>query len=198
MAIVSWWNDALEALSSEPYFREAACRTQGTGLLVCENLFATYVRAVCGQQVSTAAAEKAARAVLAYAGAAEEPAAVLARSNPDELRSLGLSAMKAQALVSIARGYDEGSLRADALAGLEDDAVRARLTAFRGIGPWTADMVLIFGLNRTDVWAQKDFGLRKALKQTGLEHADSAAWAPWRTAATWLLWQSLTASPVQY
>ena len=85
-----------------------------------------------------------------------------------------------------------------ALESLDDAAVRARLTAVKGVGPWTADMVLIFGLNRPDVWAQTDFGLRKALEKTGLDAKDPQVWAPWRTAATWLLWQSLTATPVQY
>lgn len=198
MAIVSWWNDALEALSSEPYFCQARSKTAGKGLVVCEDLFKTYVRAVCGQQVSTIVAEKTAAAVLKYSSVSDDPASVIAGSFPEQLRALGLSAMKAQALVSIARGYVEGSLQSEALALLEDDAVRARLTSIKGVGPWTSDMVLIFGLNRADIWAQKDFGLRKALRQTGLEHEDSSRWAPWRTAATWLLWQSLTESPVQY
>ena len=94
--------------------------------------------------------------------------------------------------------YVEGSFTAPALESLDDAAVRARLTAVKGVGPWTADMVLIFGLNRPDVWAQTDFGLRKALEKTGLDAKDPQVWAPWRTAATWLLWQSLTATPVQY
>ena len=62
MAIVTWWNEALEALSGEAYFLEARRRTAGQRLVACENLFNTYVRAVCGQQVNTAVAEKMATA----------------------------------------------------------------------------------------------------------------------------------------
>ena len=191
MAIVTWWNEALEALSGEAYFLEARRKTAGQGLVACENLFNTYVRAVCGQQVNTAVAEKMAQSVFRYADA-------LAGSSVDALRDLGLSQTKAGALVAIAQKYVEGSFTAPALEALDDAAVRARLTGVKGVGPWTADMVLIFGLNRPDVWAQTDYGLRKALEKTGLGAKDPQVWAPWRTAATWLLWQSLTATPVQY
>ena len=68
MAIVTWWNEALEALSGEAYFLEARRKTAGQGLVACENLFNTYVRAVCGQQVNTAVAEKMAQSVFRYAG----------------------------------------------------------------------------------------------------------------------------------
>lgn len=199
MAIVTWWNEALEALSGEAYFLEARRKTAGQGLVACENLFNTYVRAVCGQQVNTAVAEKMAQSVFGYARDRGDNAAdALAGSSVDALRDLGLSQTKAGALVAIAQKYVEGSFTAPALESLDDAAVRARLTAVKGVGPWTADMVLIFGLNRPDVWAQTDFGLRKALEKTGLDAKDPQVWAPWRTAATWLLWQSLTATPVQY
>lgn len=199
MAIVSWWNQALEALSGETYFLEARRKTAGQGLVACENLFNTYVRAVCGQQVNTAVAEKMALAVFGFAGdKGDNAAVVLAESSVETLRALGLSQAKAGALVAIAQKYVEGSFTAQALESLDDTAVRSRLTAVKGVGPWTADIVLIFGLNRPDVWAQTDFGLRKALEITGLGAKDPLTWAPWRTAATWLLWQRLTSTPVQY
>lgn len=197
--LVSWWDEALEALSHEPYFAAARERTAGCGLLRCRSLFSTYVRAVCGQQVSTAAAEKTARSVFAFAGFDDDRAAEpIARADAQALRALGLSQTKAQALSGLACGFVAGPLAREALARLDDAQVRDRLTALQGVGPWTADMVLIFGLNRPDVWVRTDFGLRKALEKTGLGQKDSSQWAPWRTAATWLLWQSLTSTPVQY
>lgn len=92
MAIVTWWNEALEALSGEAYFLEARRKTAGQGLVACENLFNTYVRAVCGQQVNTAVAEKMAQSVFRYAGDKGDNAAdALAGSSVDALRDLGLS-----------------------------------------------------------------------------------------------------------
>lgn len=109
-----------------------------------------------------------AQSVFRYAGDKGDNAAdALAGSSVDALRNLGLSQTKAGALVAIAQKYVEGSFTAPALEALDDAAVRARLTGVKGVGPWTADMVLIFGLNRPDVWAQTDFGLRKALEKPG-------------------------------
>ena len=106
MAIVTWWNEALEALSGEAYFLEARRKTAGQGLVACENLFNTYVRAVCGQQVNTAVAEKMAQSVFGYAGDRGDNAAdALAGSSVDALRDLGLSQTKAGALVAIAQKY---------------------------------------------------------------------------------------------
>ena len=138
MAIVTWWNEALEALSGEAYFLEARRRTAGQGLVACENLFNTYVRAVCGQQVNTAVSEKMAQSVFRYAGDKGDNAAdALAGSSVDALRNLGLSQTKAGALVAIAQKYVEGSFTAPALEALDDAAVRARLTGVQGVGPWT-------------------------------------------------------------
>ena len=123
MAIVTWWNEALEALSGEAYFLEARRKTAGKGLVACENLFNTYVRAVCGQQVNTAVAEKMAQSVFRYAGdKCDNAADALAGSSVDALRDLGLSQTKAGALVAIAQKYVEGSFTAPALEALDGGA----------------------------------------------------------------------------
>lgn len=198
MAVVSWWQEAVDALGAEPFLRTMAQKSAPAGLAVCEDLFATYIRAVCGQQVSTVVAQKISGAVLDFAGSSS-PAHAIASAGVEKLRSLGLSNAKAQALSAIARRYEDGALTAETLTGLEDDAVRERLTEIKGVGPWTADMVLIFGLNRPDVWAGRDYGLRKAIDAAGFADVDSLRWAPWRTAATWLFWRSLPNSAiVQY
>lgn len=197
MARVAWWNVALEALARDPLLAPLCAQARERGLEANADLLATYVRAVCGQQVSTAAAEKTARKVLAFAGE-DAPAAVLASASIQELADLGLSAAKAQAISWLAQGYLLGPLTREALAPLTDTAVRARLTALKGIGPWTADMVLIFGLNRPDVWAASDYGLRSAVAAKGLTMDIGNRFAPWRTAAGWLLWNERSRAPVQY
>ena len=112
MAIVTWWNEALEALSGEAYFLEARRRTAGQGRVACENLFNTYVRAVCGQQVNTAVAEKMAQSVFGYAGDKGDNAAdALAGSSVDALRNLGLSQTKAGALVGSRKSMSRAASR---------------------------------------------------------------------------------------
>ena len=199
---VAWWERALEALSAHPEFTElvALSRSRGEALLAAGDLMRSIVRAVSGQQVSNAAALKLSSRVLAAAGGARGQilAEKLAALGPERLRAQGLSRTKAQALNDLALRFAAGEINEAALANLSDHEVALRLTAVRGVGPWTAHMILIFGLGRPDVWPLGDYGLRKALQQAGISEGPHEEYAPWRTAATWLLWRSLTQSPVQY
>lgn len=95
-----------------------------------------------------------------------------------------------------------GQLTPEALNPLTDAEILGRLDDLPGVGPWTAHMVMIFGLNRPDVFPVDDFGVKKAAEALygSVEKARelSEAWKPYRTAATWLLWRSRTQTPVQY
>ncbi len=93
------------------------------------------------------------------------------------------------------------------LASQPDQEVIARLTQISGIGPWTAEMALIFSLMRPDVLPLADLGLMKAIARhynNGVPVARSQAleiaeqWRPWRSVATWYLWRSLDPEPVHY
>ena len=90
---------------------------------------------------------------------------------------------------------------------MEDEAVIVELTAIRGIGRWTAEMFLIFNLQRPDILPLDDIGLLKAISLhyfsgepvSRFEAREvSQAWQPWRTVATWYLWRSLDPLPVEY
>ncbi|CPL08733.1 DNA-3-methyladenine glycosylase [Bordetella pertussis] len=92
-------------------------------------------------------------------------------------------------------------------AAMDDEAVIAELVAIRGIGRWTAEMFLIFNLQRPDVLPLDDLGLLKAISLhyfsgepvSRFEAREvSLAWQPWRTVATWYLWRSLEPAAVQY
>lgn len=199
---VSWWGRALDALAVHPELTElvALSRRRGEALLAAGDLMRSIVRAVSGQQVSNAAALKLSNRVLAAVGNVRGHALAqrLAVLGPEGLRAQGLSRSKAQALNDLALRFAAGEINEAALANLSDHEVALRLTAVRGVGPWTAHMILIFGLGRPDVWPLGDYGLRKALQQAGISEGPHEEYAPWRTAATWLLWRSLTQSPVQY
>jgi DNA-3-methyladenine glycosylase II len=90
---------------------------------------------------------------------------------------------------------------------MTDEAVIAALTEVRGVGRWTAEMVLIFALLRPDVLPLADLGLMKAIALHYRNGGDistrqaerlAAAWMPWRSVATWYLWRSLDPEPVDY
>ena len=121
---------------------------------------------------------------------------------PDaRLRGAGLSAAKTAALKDLARKTLDGTVPPLArVRRLSDAEIVERLTAVRGIGPWTAEMMLIFRLGRSDVLPVADLGVRKGFMLTyGLddlptpeqmiEHAER--WRPYRTVGSWYMWRAL-------
>ena len=167
--------------------------------------YGALVRSIVGQQLST----KAARAIYGrlsdrYGGRAPTPAEVLAE-DPEELRAAaGLSRAKASFLRSLAEHVLDGSLDLERLDELSDDQVIAELTAVKGLGEWTSHMFLMFHLQRPDVLAVGDLGIRKAVMiRYGLDALPAPAeleelgerWRPCRTLACLYLWRSLDAVP---
>ena len=121
---------------------------------------------------------------------------------PDEkLRGAGLSRAKTLALRDLAQRTIRGEVPpVEELRGMEDDAIVERLTAVRGIGRWTAEMLLIFRLGRPDILPLDDYGIRKGFALTfGKRELPSreqlarwgARWKPYRTVASWYLWRAL-------
>lgn len=152
-------------------------------------VFPALVRAVVGQQLSNAVARTMFRRVQEATGL--EPERLL-ELGVEGLRGLGLARAKGRALVEIAGAQQAGYL--EGLEGLSDDEAAAHLLRLRGVGPWTAQMVLIFSLGRMDVWPTGDLGMvRQAQRLYGLAgRAEVAAlgarFRPWRSAAAHYLW----------
>jgi DNA-3-methyladenine glycosylase II len=168
--------------------------------------YGALVRTIVGQQLSTRAARAIYdRLTTRFGGRAPTPEEILA-DDPDELRtSVGLSHAKVRYLRSLAEHVLDGSLELDKLGRLTDDEVTARLTAVSGIGRWSADMFLMFHLQRPDVLPVGDLGVRRAVERLyGLEALPSMAelealgerWRPYRSLASLYLWESLDNAPV--
>jgi DNA-3-methyladenine glycosylase II len=168
--------------------------------------YAFLVRAITGQQLSTKAARAIHERLIArYGGRAPTPDEVLAE-DPEELRAAaGLSRAKVVYLRSLAEHVLDRSLELHKLGRLPDDQVIAELVAVKGLGEWSAHMFLMFNLQRPDVLAVGDLGIRRAVMlRYGLEALPTPAqleaiaepWRPYRTLACLFLWRSLEATPV--
>jgi len=127
-------------------------------------------------------------------------------ADPDEMRvAAGLSRAKTTYLRSLAEHVISGALELDRLEDLPDDEVLAELVAVKGIGEWSAHIFLMFQLERPDVLAVGDLGIRRAVERAyGLPGLPSAAelaalaepWRPWRSMACRILWRSLDNAPL--
>jgi DNA-3-methyladenine glycosylase II len=158
--------------------------------------YAALVRSIVGQQLSV---------LEHFGGHPPSPQEVLA-ADPDAMRlAAGLSRAKTRFLRSLAEHVVSGELELERLDDLPDDEVMAELVAVKGIGEWSAHMFLMFQLERPDVLAVGDLGIRRAVERAyGLDALPTAAeltalgepWRPWRSLACRILWRSLDNAPV--
>jgi DNA-3-methyladenine glycosylase II len=157
--------------------------------------FAGIAGIVVSQQLSTASAA----AIWERLAAAYNPLTPqrLIKARADRLAGLGLSRPKIRALKEIARAIVSGALDCDALQHMEAEAAHAALCAIHGVGPWTADIYLLFCLGHTDAWPAGDLALQESVR-LALELPErpnaketmalAEPWRPWRGVAARLLW----------
>ena len=164
------------------------------------NGFRMLVRSIVGQQLSTSAAATIWQRFLALNGGRRVSAKKTLLFGTDQLREVGLSSAKCRAVLGIARSVSEKRLRLSALRRLSDQEVTDELIKLRGVGPWTAQMFLMFSLGRPDVFPVRDLGIVNSV--SSLYHLNSpvseeellqisVTWRPYRTFASWYLWQAL-------
>ena len=173
-------------------------RVGACGLVPRGDPYRYLVRSVLYQQITGHAARAIeARLRAAFGGRIPAPARLRA-AREAQLRACGLSRQKIASLQAIAAAFDDGVLDARRLARMDDDAVVEAVTVVRGVGPWTAHMLLMFSLGRPDVLPVGDYGVRKgAMMLYGLPELPRPAqlealaepWRPWRSVASWYLWR---------
>ena len=205
-----YWDDACAHLvQGDRVMQRLIPRFGQARLLSRGDAFTTLARSVVGQQISVKAAQSVWARFAQAAGAPDgplSPANVLGMPVP-VLRAAGLSARKSEYLLDLSRHFTEGRLHVERWPAMSDEAIIGELVAIRGVGRWTAEMFLIFHLMRPDVLPLDDLGLLKGISLNyfsgeSVSRAEArevaAAWAPYRSVATWYLWRSLDPLPVDY
>ena len=194
------WADALAHLRAID--EKWAARIEKVGpcrMEIRQDRFATLVRAIVGQQISTKAARSIDQRLRDLVGDIHEPESLL-KAGLDALRSVGLSGVKAQYILNLAEAVLSGTVPIHEFHEWEDEAIVASLTSIKGIGPWTAEMFLIFCLGRPDVISPGDLGIRAGVKNHhGLDAMPTPkqcrelteSWRPYRSVAMWYLWREI-------
>lgn len=190
----------LEHLAADPVLARLIA---GYGVVTRERgrpRFYALVRAIIGQQISVKAAAAIDGRLRGLFPGGEISAVGLLERSEVELRAVGLSAAKTRSLQDLAARVASGSLDLERIHELPDEEVVAQLVPVRGIGRWTAEMFLIFSLQRDDVLSTGDLGVRQAIKNLyGFAQLPTPAeceriaepWRPYRSIATFYLWHSL-------
>ncbi|MEO6078438.1 MAG: DNA-3-methyladenine glycosylase 2 family protein [Steroidobacteraceae bacterium] len=163
--------------------------------------FQALAESIASQQISGLVARKILERLVALHGGTFPSPVQLAASTPEQLRAVGFSFAKIAALHDLAAHCVDGRLPNDAtLAAMDDEAIIERCIALRGIGRWTAQMLLMFHFGRQDVMPVDDFGVRKGFQLAyGLKGMPkpkallvyAERWKPYRSAGAWYMWRAI-------
>ena len=191
------WNleEALPALAAkDPRMAAAIREIGGVTRAPMGGVFVTLVQSILGQQVSIKAADTVWQRMASALGQVTPD--TVSACTPEVLRTFGMSQRKAEYILDAAQAAVRGDIDYGALADLDDEACIAALTRLRGVGRWTAEMLLIFSLQRQNVMSFGDFGLRSGLCML-YHHQDmpekrfrryQRRFSPYGTAASLVLW----------
>jgi len=196
-----WWDDAVEFLKRDKLLGDVVRRYPDGSLEGKGRLFETTIRSIVGQQISVIASDAIWGRLVGLLGT-PTPENVL-KFTQEELAACGLTRPKASYIYGLAENSTD--LLQQDWENMNDDEIKRHLVKFRGIGPWTAEMMLMFSFMRPDVFSIGDIGLVNAVKilVPDVEDKDSIEkiaerWSPYRTAASWYLWRMIDPVPVGY
>ena len=161
--------------------------------------FGLLVRSVLSQQISVVAARTIRRNLQSKISGGRISAGALETLSDSDLQDCGISRQKRTYLRHLVQCTRDGTVNFRRLARLPDEQVIEQLIRIKGVGRWTAQMFLIFGLGRPDVFPPDDLGIQGAMKRVysmekpSRERLNDVAsnWKPWRSVACWYLWRSL-------
>ena len=180
------------------------CLYEEPALKSREDIFMTLIRSIVGQQISVKAADTVWNRLTNEIG--DIIPENISLKNSENLQKCGLSHRKVEYIKGISKIWVDEYYKIS-WEDLSDSLVIDKLTEIRGVGVWTAEMILIFTLLRPDIFPMGDIGAIRALEKIysdGEKMNNSQIkkitdkWSPWRTIATWYLWRSIDPEPVQY
>ena len=199
------WNDLITRATAylsdvDPIMAKAIERVGPCTLIPNPQLFETLIDAIISQQISVKAADaimgRLRAALYAETEGAISPHQLLSLEE-DTLRAVGLSPQKMRYIRDLTERVVSGELNLERLSELEDEAVISELVKVKGIGRWTAEMMLIFSLGRPDVLPVDDLGFLEGVREAYLLDSrptpkemriKGELWHPYRTFATWYMW----------
>ena len=199
-----YWDRAKKELSEkDEKLSELIKKYKNLELVSRGDLFYTLIRSIIGQQISVKAASTVWSRLTEKVGDIN-PENILSQEFED-LRKCGLSQRKVEYVIGIAESW--GTYSKYQWEEMDDEVLIEKLIQLRGVGRWTAEMILIFTLLRPDVFPIGDIGMIRGIEKSynsGVKmsndelYALSEKWKPWRTVACCYMWRTVDPEPVEY
>ncbi|WP_342600462.1 DNA-3-methyladenine glycosylase [Psychrobacillus sp. FSL H8-0483] len=203
------FNRSLESVNAhfaKTNLHELFSKFEGTPIITDYSLFANLIKSIIHQQLNLSFARTlTTRFVKSFGTQVDDvwiypTADKIANLDVDTLKSMQFSARKAEYIIGISQAIAQGELRLESLSNETDENILKILTKYRGIGPWTAESFLLFGLGRENLFPVGDIGLQNSLKQLWKmenkpikEEINShfKAWSPYLSYAALYLWRNI-------
>jgi len=196
-----WWDAAREFLLQDELLAPVVEKYPEGCLYGKGDLFATFVNSIVGQQISVIAAEAIWNRLKEKVGKITPDN--ISSYSAEEIAACGLTKSKTSYILGIANNPNE--FLKQNYSEMTDEEIHKHFISYRGIGPWTSEMLMIFSLLRPNIFSIGDIGLVKAVKILNPEIktkeevlAQAEQWSPYKTAASWYLWRMLDPVPVAY
>lgn len=202
-----WWDEAIEYLSKkDKILKNIIIKYNNKGYLQSRgDPFKALCRTIIGQQISV----KAASSIFDKFQSKVKDVNYknVLKFDINEIKSCGLSYKKSEYIISLSQYFFKNSNTLNSWKKMDDELVKKELCQLNGIGPWSAEMFLMFCLLRPNILPLGDLGLRKAVgihylnkKNPSYDEVKNIAskWNPYCSAATWYLWRSIDPIPIEY
>ena len=203
----SYWNKAKSILSKKDKVMKRLINSYKDGALVTRNdVFYSLCKSIIGQQISVAAAnsvfskfEKSCRGKIS--------AKNVNKLSSQTLKRCGLSKQKVRGIMELSKKFLDKSFNPKLIKSMSDEEAIEYLSELRQIGRWSAEMILLFTFNRSNIWPVQDIGLLRAISNNYNKKylppkkfvSDlKKKFSPFCSVATWFLWRSIDNEPIQY
>ena len=202
-----YWSRAIKALSKkDKVMKGLILKYQDKTLTTRKDLFYSLCKSIIGQQISVAAANSVFNKFSKACKGKIRPANVSVL-NKLKLKNCGLSRQKIKGIQELAKKFQDKSFNTRKIKYMSDEEAIDYLSNLHQIGRWSSEMILIFYLNRSNIWPIQDIGLLRAISNNykkkyhppkNFVNKLNKKFTPYCTVATWYLWRSIDDEPIQY
>ena len=202
-----YWNKAIKYLSKKDrVMRELIKKYNDKVLTTRRNVFYSLCRSIIGQQISVSAADSVFKKFNEVCKRKINPKNV-SKLKITQLKRCGLSRQKARGIKELSKKFIDKSFDPSAIKKMDNEQAILYLSTLRQIGRWSAEMILLFTFNRSDIWPVQDIGLLRAISNNynkkyfppeKFVNSLQKKFHPYCSVATWYLWRSIDDEPIQY
>ena len=202
-----YWNNAVKYLSKkDPVMKKLISQYKDKTLTTRKDIFYSLCKSIIGQQISVQAANSVFKKFEKVCNGKINPKKIN-KLRPSKLKRCGLSKQKVKGIKELAVKFENKSFDPKKIEFMSDEEAIIYLSSLRQIGRWSAEMILLFTLNRPDIWPIQDIGLLRSISNNYKKkyfpprkfvETLRKRFSPYCSVATWYLWRSIDDEPIQY